>query len=69
MKEIVITERRKIVVQKANYKGNNVLDIRTYVKTDKYTGPTKKGINIPVAKAEELVRAILAELGVQVAGR
>lgn len=29
------------------------LDIRTYLKTERYAGPTKKGINFPIELLEE----------------
>lgn len=29
------------------------IDIRTYITTERYTGPTKKGINFPVELLEE----------------
>lgn len=38
--------------------GEPHLDIRTYVKTDRYTGPTKKGINFNIESLEEF-RGIL----------
>jgi hypothetical protein len=64
VKEVFITERRKIVVQKSFFKGAATLDVRTYINTEKYTGPTRKGVNIPLAKARELAQAILAEISV-----
>lgn len=62
MQEVVISEQRKIVVQKREWKGRKSLDIRAYVTTDKYTGYTPKGVNTPVEKAKELTDAIMKEM-------
>ena len=62
MKEVKISSFRKIVVKKTKYRGQDRLDIRTYLETPTFTGYTRKGINIPIENAEELARAILAEL-------
>lgn len=62
MQEVVISEQRKIVVQKRQWKGRISLDIRGYVTTDKYTGYTRKGVNIPVEKAKEIIDAIMKEI-------
>jgi len=63
MKEVQISNSRKIVIQKTKWRGNLTLDIRTYIETPSYTGFTRKGINIPISKAKELVNAILTVLG------
>lgn len=62
MQEVVISEQRKIMVQKREWKGRTSFDIRVYITTDKYTGYTPKGINIPVEKAKELTDAIMKEM-------
>lgn len=62
MKEVKITQARKIVVQKKNWNGEETLDIRTYIDCTQYQGFTKKGINIPVSKAKELLAAIKSVL-------
>lgn len=57
--EITIAEGIKLVfsVSKTS-EGNPHLDIRTWIESEKYTGPTKKGINFDVENLEE-IRAIL----------
>jgi hypothetical protein len=64
--EIRITQARKIVVQKKLWNGEETLDIRTFIECKDYTGFTKKGVNIPVAKASELQAAISQVLKEQV---
>ena len=59
MEEIQVTESRKIVIQKSKYTGADTLDIRTWLKTPNYEGFTRKGVNIPIEKAEELAQKIL----------
>lgn len=41
--------------------GNPHLDIRTYISSEKYEGPTKKGINFDVESLEEF-RQILEDI-------
>lgn len=41
--------------------GNPHLDIRTWIESEKYSGPTKKGINFDVEGLEEF-RGILEEI-------
>ena len=59
MEEVVISERKKVVVQKSKFRGADTLDIRTWVETPDYKGFTRKGINIPIEKGEELAQKIL----------
>jgi len=59
MEEVVISESRKIVVQRSNFRGVDTLDIRTWLKTPTYEGFTRKGVNIPIEKGEELAQKIL----------
>lgn len=59
MKEVRISEQKSIVIQKKKYKGNVVLDIRTFLDIkDGFKGYTKKGINIPAEKGLELLSAL-----------
>jgi hypothetical protein len=58
MKEVKITNQRKIVIQIQKWKGRTNLDIRSYVETANYSGPTPKGFSIPPEKGEELAEAI-----------
>lgn len=59
MEEVVVNERKKVIVQKSRFRGLDTLDIRTWVETSNYKGFTKKGVNIPVEKGEELAQKIL----------
>ncbi len=61
MKKIVVTPSREIHVQKKIWNGQEILDIRTYLKTEKYTGYTKKGVTVPPNLARELAQAIIEE--------
>ena len=40
-------------VSESNSEEGARLDIRTYLTTERYTGPTKKGINFPIELLEE----------------
>lgn len=59
---MLLSERRKLVIQKTNFRGADVLDVRTWVETSNYKGFTKKGINLPVEKGDELVEKIVKVL-------
>jgi hypothetical protein len=66
VEEVVLSNGRKIVIQISEYKGRETLDIRTYVTTEKYTGFTQKGINIPLERGRELadkIAKVLSERG------
>jgi hypothetical protein len=47
-----------VVISKSTWNNKERLDIRTYLKTDNYSGPTKKGVNIPLEKIDDLLAAI-----------
>jgi len=55
---VKISDSREIHVQANEYKGRVELDIRTYIKTQQYTGYTQKGVRIPTEKGAELIEAI-----------
>lgn len=59
MEEIQITESRKVVIQRSQFTGVDTLDIRTWLKTPTFEGFTRKGVNIPIEKGEELAQKIL----------
>ena len=59
MEEVVISEQRKVVIQRSKFRGEETLDIRTWLETPNYKGFTRKGINIPIEKGEELAQKIL----------
>lgn len=58
LKAIELTEAVSINVAISEYKGDNRLDIREYVKSSKYSGPTKKGVNLPVYKLDKLIESL-----------
>lgn len=60
--EVIVSESRKIVVDRKRLRGEKTLDVRTWIETENYTGFTKKGINIPLEKGKELAEAILKVL-------
>jgi hypothetical protein len=55
--EISIGDKTKLVfkVQRAGELGLPHVDIRTYVNSDVYVGPTKKGINFPLEFLLEII--------------
>ena len=57
-KTIKISDSSSIVVAKSVWKNQDRLDIRTYLKTENYTGPTKKGINVPLEKIDDIISAL-----------
>ena len=61
-RELEIADGIKLVfsVSKTS-EGNPHLDIRTWIESEKYTGPTKKGINFDIESLEEF-RGILKEI-------
>ena len=59
MEEVVISENRKIVVQRSTFTGVDTLDMRTWLKTPTFEGFMRKGVNIPIEKGEELAQKIL----------
>jgi len=38
MREVKVSDSRKIVVQKTKFRGREVMDIRTFIDTPEYTG-------------------------------
>lgn len=54
----------EIVIGIREYNGKVGIDIREYVSSDKYTGPTKKGLRIPAehfSKFKEMIDSIKEE--------
>ncbi len=58
LKIIKVSDSISIVISKNVWKNQDRLDIRTYLKTENYSGPTKKGINIPIEKIDEIISAL-----------
>ena len=57
-------EVTEIVVGIKEYNGRVGVDIREFVTSEKYTGPTKKGLRIPVEnfpKFKEMINSITEE--------
>jgi hypothetical protein len=48
----------EIVVGVREYNGKHGVDIREYTTSEKYTGPTKKGLRIPAEKFQEFKQLI-----------
>jgi len=57
-KKIKISDSTTIVISKSVWKDKDRLDIRTYIETEKYSGPTKKGINVDIEKIDEIITAL-----------
>ena len=63
MRKIQVTPNREIHVQKKTWQDREIVDIRTYLTTEKYTGYTKRGVTVSPELARELAQAILDEVG------
>ena len=55
---IGVNDSTKIRIELTEFKGVNRFDIREYVETEKYTGFTKKGINLPTEFLEEIYNSL-----------
>ncbi len=51
--EMKKSETTKVIVKINEFQGEKGVDIREYVETKKYTGPTKKGVRVPMSKWAE----------------
>lgn len=53
-------EREVVKLRKSNFKGKEYIDLRLYVKGQEGADdiPTKKGVNLPIEKLEELKKAL-----------
>lgn len=47
------SDTTEVVVKLTEYKGEKGIDIREFLTSERYTGPTKSGTRIPAAKWEE----------------
>ncbi|MCP3684410.1 MAG: hypothetical protein GY861_17160 [bacterium] len=47
------SDKTEVVVKMTEYKGEKGIDIREFLSSERYTGPTKSGTRIPEAKWEE----------------
>lgn len=64
--EMTVADNTTLVfsVSQRNEDESPRLDIRTHIKSERYTGPTKKGINFDIENIEEF-RGILASIDEQ----
>jgi hypothetical protein len=57
--DITIDEKTAIQVSLAKRKGGDAVDIRTWISTAKYQGPTKKGVRLPVGQLDKLIELLV----------
>jgi len=55
--EIELSKSTWLVIEKKKIAGEDYVDIRKYVSTPGYTGPTRKGVAIPAVLWEEFLEA------------
>ena len=55
---IGVNDTTKIRIELTEFKGVNRFDIREYIESEKYTGFTKKGINLPTEFLEEIYNSL-----------
>lgn len=61
MESVDLSETSSIKAELKEYKGQHAVDLRKYISSAKYTGPTKSGLWIPVEKwadFKEMVNSI-----------
>jgi len=64
--ELNVTDR--LVISTSEYRGKEYVDIRKFVESDNYTGPTKQGIRFSVDLLPEVLehlKKLRRELGVE----
>jgi hypothetical protein len=57
-KTIQLSDSSAVVAEVKEYKGQKAVDLRKHVQTQKYTGPTKSGLWIPVEKWAEFKQLV-----------
>lgn len=55
---IKVTDAIKIRMEVNEYQDKHRVDIREYVESSRYTGFTKKGVNIPTELLEEMYKGL-----------
>ena len=50
------SEAVDVVIATDEFRGERGVDLREYVKTTKYSGPTKKGLRIPYSKWDKFLK-------------
>lgn len=63
--KIELDKSTKIIVRLTEWKSEKRVDIRKFVDSERYTGYTKQGISVPVAKIGELKALLDAAIGPQ----
>lgn len=53
-----VSESMKIRMEVSEFKGIHRVDIREHLETERYTGFTKKGVNVPTEYLEELYNGL-----------
>ena len=53
-----VNDSAQVRIEVSEFKGQYRLDIREYIETEKYSGFTKKGINVPTEYLEELYNGL-----------
>jgi len=55
---IKVSDSRKLRLEVSEFNGIHRVDIREYLETERYTGFTKKGVNVPTEYLEELYNGL-----------
>ena len=58
--ERVVKTDADIRVYVSDWQGSSQFHVRKFIDTNKYTGPTKQGVTVPVDDVPALVAALLA---------
>ncbi len=56
--EIGLRENTVLLVKKTNYMGEDRIDFRVWLNSQKYKGPTKMGFALPMNKIGEFVKIV-----------
>lgn len=55
---IEVSDSMKLRLEVSEFKGIHRVDIREHIETEKYTGFTKKGVNVPTEYLKELYEGL-----------
>lgn len=56
--EMNLSDRSVLVIKRSKWNGRNLVDIRVWVSTNRYAGPTKRGFQIPVNRWEDFKKMV-----------
>jgi hypothetical protein len=56
--EIETRKNAVLVIKKVNYKGEDRIDFRVWLNSQKYKGPTKQGFVLSMDKIDEFVKIV-----------